>query len=71
MNGMAKLPDGWVFIPRMKDAVTIEVEELELVMCRNCRHADCFDKFTVCRKAERKLVPSDFFCADGERREEK
>ena len=66
---MAKLPDGWVFIPRIKGITTIEVEKRELVMCQHCRHADCFDKFAVCRKAEKKLVPLDFFCADGEKRE--
>ena len=64
---MAKLPDGWILIPRMKDAITIEVEQRELVTCKHCQHADCFDKFIVCRKAEKKLVPLDFFCADGER----
>lgn len=66
---MAQLPDGWIFIPKMKNLVTIELEQRELVMCRNCRHGDCFDKFVICRKTERIQVPPDFYCADGKRKE--
>ena len=62
---MAKLPDGWIFIPRTKDAVTIEVEERELVMCRNCKHVL---PNGFCHKHSKK-VTDEFYCADGEGRE--
>lgn len=35
---MAKLPDGWVFIPRMKDVLTVEIEQKKLVTCQHCKH---------------------------------
>lgn len=35
---MANLPDGWVFIPKMKDILTVTVEKKELICCRNCIH---------------------------------
>ena len=34
---MAKFPDGHVFIYKPK-RTKIEIEEHELVMCRNCKH---------------------------------
>ena len=37
---MAKLPDGWVFIPKPVKRTTIDIEKHELVMCRNCKHRD-------------------------------
>ena len=36
---MAKLPDGWVFIPKPVKRTTIDIEKHELVMCRNCTNA--------------------------------
>lgn len=37
---MAKLPDGWVYIPKWKDRdiMTVEVEQRELVCCKRCTH---------------------------------
>ena len=35
---MAMLPDGWVFRPKMENAMTISVEQRELVLCRHCKH---------------------------------
>ena len=35
---MANLPDGWVFVPKMKDILTVTVEQKELVCCRHCKH---------------------------------
>lgn len=48
---MAKLPDGWVFTPKMKDALTITLEEKELIRCCHCIHwipgeIDEMDNFT-------------------------
>ena len=68
---MAKLPDGHVFIYKQK-LTKIEIEERELVMCRNCKHQDP-DRFNdgsnryVCRKGHG-WKPDEWYCADGERR---
>ena len=35
---MAKLPDGWIFRPKMKNAVTITIEKTELIICEHCKH---------------------------------
>lgn len=35
---MANLPDGWVFVQKMKDISTVTVEQKELVCCRSCVH---------------------------------
>lgn len=62
---MARLPDGWVFIPMMKDAITIELKQMELVTCQHCKHGEpgaCgygVDCDGVWHEA-------DWFCADGE-----
>lgn len=66
---MARLPDGWVFIPRMKDAITIELKQMELVTCRHCKH--CFTGgenilYNVCELNHNKVQSDDWFCADGE-----
>ena len=65
---MAKLPDGWVFMPKPVNMTTIDIEKKELVMCRNCRHRDpedhkCDHGWIHC------IVPvdDDFWCAYGEK----
>lgn len=35
---MAKLFDGLIFVPHIKNVATIEIEEKELIMCRNCEY---------------------------------
>ena len=36
---MANLrPFGWIFTPRMKDALTIAIDNREIVLCINCKH---------------------------------
>lgn len=62
---MAKLPDGWVFIPKMKDALTVTIEQKELVCCGNCRHWEPEKEY--CPYNHIYTVP-DWYCADGERR---
>ena len=67
---MARLPDGWVFIPRMKDAITIELKQMELVTCQHCKH--CFTDgenvlYNVCELNNNKVQSDDWFCADGEK----
>ena len=70
---MAKLPDGWMLIPKTKDAVTINVEMRELVMCRNCKHGEPCNEDVFCTKdigtIESSVHKPDWFCADGEHKE--
>jgi len=70
---MTKVPDGWMFIPKMKDAVTINVEMRELVLCRNCKYGEPCDKDIYCTKdigtIESSVHKPDWFCADGKRKE--
>ena len=63
---MAKLPAGWIFIPKMKDAVTITVEKRELVVCKDCTMRNEINCPQYYRRTE---LPDDYFCADGERRD--
>lgn len=68
---MAKLPDGWVFIPMMKNAITIELKEMELVTCRHCKHYKPYtgrvsgNQYFQCEVLITDTEP-DWFCADGE-----
>lgn len=71
---MARMPDGFVFItnvsgPKVKDGqvyAEVNVEERELVMCKNCK---CYNgKIGYCYRDEGSRKP-DFYCADGERRD--
>ena len=78
---MARMPDGFVFItnvsgPKVKDGqayADVGVEERELVMCKNCKWWDK-DQTTdgingFCPNTGCCEEP-DFYCADGERRQE-
>lgn len=67
---MAKLPDGHVFIYKPK-RTKIEIEEHELVMCRNCKHRDPEDRKCDSGHAIQWQLPrpDNWFCADGERQE--
>ena len=61
---MARLPDGWVFIPVMKDSITFEIKKMELVACLHCKH---YDKDMIyCNKFGIQNIDNDWFCADGE-----
>lgn len=67
---MAKLPDGWMCIPKPGKGPTIYIEQRELVMCKNCKHRDpedgrCDSGHSIRWNLPR---PDDWFCADGERR---
>lgn len=67
---MAKLPDGWVFIPKPVKGITIDIEQRELVMCKNCKHRDPEDHKCDCGHDIQWQLPraDDWFCADGKRR---
>ena len=65
---MARLPDGWVFIPVMKDSITFEIKKMELVACRHCKHKEkdgISEGFHYCN-INGLQVTDDWFCADGE-----
>ena len=68
---MARMPDGWVIIAEA-DERGVEVrlkESRELVMCKNCKYAqtDVMYHDIWCDGIIRN---PDWFCADGERRDE-
>lgn len=65
---MAKLADGHIFIYKPK-ITAIEIEERELVMCRNCRYGEKANAVYLCGKSRGFGVAHepDWFCADGER----
>ena len=72
---MVRLPDGWVFIPKVSDlksddgkvVATVSVDERDLVMCRNCER-----RWTsLCRMyVWNQETDDEWFCSDGERRDE-
>ena len=65
---MAKLPAGWIFIPKMKDAVTITVEKRELVVCKDCKwYHQAFANEGRCVNHDNDFHNPDWFCADGKR----
>lgn len=63
---MAKLPSGWIFIPRaIKKGTAIEVEQKELVTCKDCKHHDGIRCF---RWNSTIITGFDDFCSNAERR---
>lgn len=74
---MARLPAGWIFIPKFKDMTTITVEQRELVCCKNCKwwenglckSDDVSRKIDDCGCYPDFRTSSDWFCADGERKD--
>ena len=58
---MARMPDGWVFIPKLK-GISLEVEEKELVLCKHCKHEE-----VCCR---RRTDNPEWYCGDGVRKDE-
>jgi len=74
VNELMKLkPFGWVFVPKMKDAVTISVDSRPIVLCQDCKHYFNDDNgHVVVEKCElnHESMRSNFFCADGEKEED-
>ena len=64
---MAKLPSGWIFIPRFTDLTHIKLEERKLVTCKECENAECEGRngMIVCGLDGTAHKP-EWFCADGE-----
>lgn len=78
---MARIPDGWVFIPKIKNSkmteVEIEVEEKDLVFCEHCMYSEqkpwqysITPDYYCHRGKEPELVLSDHFCGYGEKGKE-
>jgi len=68
---MAKLPAGWILIPKTKDGVTVLYETRELVKCKDCKHSKRMCQpwnDLICQKHGGANTP-EWFCADGERRD--
>lgn len=74
---MARMPDGWFFIPKIKNSkmteVEIEVEEKELVFCEHCIYSGwktgqyvITPDYYCHRGKEPELVLADHFCGYGE-----
>lgn len=67
---MGRMPDGWVFIPVLKNRREIEIKQMELVTCRHCRHRDPEDGKCDCGgmpwDTQVFPVPDDWFCPNGE-----
>lgn len=74
---MAKLPDGWLFTPRMdaKDRTKVIIEETEIIRCRNCKHRmkEIYGTgnvvVSVCDLTHNYAMSDDWYCADGEAKE--
>ena len=70
VNELMKLkPFGWVFVPRMKDAITINIEHKEIVLCQDCKQWDEDGSYMGrgwCGWHMKSTGPW-FFCADGEK----
>lgn len=78
---MARIPDGWVFIPRLdkrgKTEPEIQIEGRELVFCEHCIYSgwkigkDIIKPEYYCyRGTEPEPVDADHFCGYGEERKE-
>ena len=71
---MGRLPDGWVFIPIIKNRIQIEIKKYELVTCKHCKHYKPYkgkvsgNTYFQCEVLDQNTEP-DWFCADGEEEE--
>lgn len=70
---MAKLPDGWLFVPKVsKKLTTIEITEQELIMCRNCEEYKEWGDTMCCMRLGSyygNTMPTDY-CSYAKKREE-
>lgn len=66
---MEMRPFGWIFTPRMKNMTTIELDEKEIVLCRDCRQWN-EESGRMGRGwcgYQMKCTGPNYFCADGEK----
>lgn len=73
-----RIPDGYAFLLHHKGRMNeehklveqFELEERELVTCRNCKHGfEEWENVVMCDLLHEKMRP-DFWCADGEKKKE-
>lgn len=79
---MARMPDGWVFIPRLdkwkKADPEIQIEKRELVFCEHCIYSEwkswqnviSTDYYCYRRRTDPEPVDAEHFCRYGERMKE-
>lgn len=58
---MMKMPDGWVFIAKIKGRTTIEMTQEELIMCKNC----IFQGTDECKWRSDEIPKDDDWCSGG------
>lgn len=51
----------------LDEDISPTIDAVPVVRCKDCKHADTFDKYVICRLATKRQKPLDWFCADGER----
>lgn len=65
---MAKIQDGWIHIPHTKDSCTVDVETVELIMCRSCiyhnKGKNESDEWNRC-DLHKINTDDDYFCSWG------
>lgn len=61
-------PFGYLFMPRMKDMLTVEIEPKPIVLCKNCNQWD--EEGGMMGRGwcgyQMKCTGPYYFCADGE-----
>lgn len=68
---MAELPHDAIFHYHSDDGITIKIDAIPLVRCKDCRfHEQEQPGMVYCPAVVGGWVDEDWFCADGERREE-
>ena len=71
-NSMAKLPSGWIIIPRYKGLdlthIEVELEERKLVTCKECKWSTFEGKMLICTATDTPHT-YNWYCADGEANE--
>lgn len=72
---MARLPDGWIFIPRL-EGTTVNVIKKPLVICKHCTSWEADWKPNYAKDDEHFcpmvsfVTSGDWFCAYGEQKED-
>lgn len=73
---MAELPKDMIFHYYSDDGITLKVDAIQLVRCRECKWAEVDAWWTYCKLGHKEDTTNsiiytctyDFYCADGERR---
>ena len=67
---MAELPKDMIFHYHSDDGITVKVDAIPLVRCRDCKWCEypVYNSTKYGCKLFDRCVKGDWFCADGERR---